>query len=86
MNAATPDAILRKLHDELWSLQAAYNSRSAYLAWAKAEAGFDPSEEEVQWMGANHAQQAAVSQLIAARVVELRAQGADVDALMPKRP
>ena len=86
MNAATPDAILRKLHDELWSLEAAYNSRSAYLAWAKAEAGFDPSEEEVQWMETNAAQRAEVSRLIAARVDELRAQGADVAALMPSRP
>jgi len=80
------DPLLRKLHDELWSLENAYNSRSAYLAWAKAEAGFDPSEEEVQWMDANHTQQAAVSQLIATRVGELRAQGANVEALMPRRP
>jgi hypothetical protein len=80
------DPVLAKLHTELWALQTAYNSRSAYLAWAKAEAGFDASEEEVQWMDANHAQQAAVSQLIATRAGELRAQGANVEALMPQRP
>lgn len=80
------DPLLRKLHDELWSLENAYNSRSAYLAWAKAEAGFDPSEEEMQWMEANTVQRAEVARLVAARVDELRAQGADVAALMPKRP
>ena len=86
MNAAMPDPVLRKLHDELWSLEAAYSSRSAYLAWAKAEAGFDPSEDEVQWMQANAAQRAEVSRLIATRVGDLRAQGANVDAMMPRRP
>ena len=80
------DPLLHKLHEELWSLENAYNSRSAYLAWAKAEAGFDPSEDEMQWMEANAVQRAELARLIAARVAALRAQGANVDAAMPQRP